>query len=551
MKSFDDVENYLIEKMNARGVPGFQVAIVQGDQIAYSKTFGYANIEKQIPVTLKTIFRVASVSKPVIATGLMQLVEKGMLGLNDTVNSVMKRAKIKTEFSPEPTIRDILCHTSGLPVHVDPTVFSREMSVPLEQMINDSAIAVKPPKKEIMYSNTAFNIIGYLVGELTDQPYPDYMDENFFKLLEMHDSAFEQTPHIQKNMAMPYARKGDSPLEPVGPWYGGSYPEKPCGSLFTTAQDLAKFLIAHMNDGIYKENRMLKKELVDEMHNLQSEAGSSGSGFALAWKRSNHHGRLLLSHTGGNLGWTAHLVFYPELKLGLALVCNLNDNTGWRPPAREALHIVAGGSLSFDAEEYKKPEDYWTKYTGVYCHGFQKATVKVSDGNLIFESGANRMILEEVNPGTCRVHGSSYDGLDLIFEDVDKYYWKASLESTTFQRFIEDKRKIDSDADLSGEWTGKYVHHYGYFPITIKVEDHKATILGMTGETVSIENLEIAEGRLAGESQFHVPATHVGWGADIFQVSISVSCIEGKLEGSIGFKSEASESKIPVVLQRV
>jgi CubicO group peptidase (beta-lactamase class C family) len=62
MKSFDDVENYLIEKMNARGVPGFQVAIVQGDQIAYSKTFGYANIEKQIPVTLKTIFRVASVS---------------------------------------------------------------------------------------------------------------------------------------------------------------------------------------------------------------------------------------------------------------------------------------------------------------------------------------------------------------------------------------------------------------------------------------------------------------------------------------------------------
>jgi len=552
---FNKVKSFLIKKFEEKKVPGFSVSVVSGRDIVWSKGFGYSNLEEKIPTTTETVYRVASVSKPVIATGLLQWMDKGIFHLDDPVNRFLKDVKIKTEFDEQPTMRNLLSHMSGLPVHVDPVCFNLNETISLKEMIRESAITVRPPDQDIFYSNTAFNIIGYLVGLFAGKPYPDYMREGLFEPLEMYSSDFEQTSHIMRLMAQPYCRKKDGPIETVNPWYGGSIPEKPCGSLFSTAIDLGHFLIAQMNGGKYKDISILKEETMEEMHRLQAGAGSSRSGFALAWKRTWHHGTLMLSHTGGNLGWTAHVAFYPELKVGVVILCNLNDNSGWRPPAREALRILVGGDLSFDSETIKReivPEK-WTSLTGTYTRQFRNLEVIIDEGNLVLQRDSEKAYLEEIDKTRYLTHGDLVDGMELTFEFDEKGKVKQlDLETEVYALVLEDDEKIDEDAVLTGTWHGNYVHPHGYFTMDLIIYDKAvASATDMGGNSIHLKDFKAHLGRVTGSFRFKILPGYTGWGADEFEAKINLAAVDGRLKGSMELESEISKSIVSLTLTKI
>jgi len=555
MPSFDTIERFLVKEMGEKNVPGFSVSVVKGSEIAWAKGFGHSNQEEKIPATPETVYRVASVSKPVIATGLLQWYDKGRFSLDDPVNELMTSMKIQTPFKEQPTVRNLLTHTSGLPVHVDPTCFDLSQTVPLEEMIRKSAIVVRPPNLEIVYANTAFNIIGYLVGLFAGEPYPNYMRENLFDPLEMSSSAFEQTPEIRKKMATSYTRKkADEPVQTVKPWYGGSIPEKPCGSLFSTVVDLSRFLIAQINKGVYNGRRILKESTIKEMHKLQARAGASRSGYALAWKRTWHYGNLMLSHTGGNLGWTAHAALYPELRVGIVILCNLNDNSAWRPPAEEALRILAGGQLTFDPVSIRQqaiPKD-WNNLVGTYTREFRDAHIKIENGNLILERGTEKAYLERLDETRYLVHGGASDGMELTFEfDQNGVAKQFDLETEIFPKFVEDTRPIEESADLIGMWHGNFVHSYGYFTMDLRIEGKEcASTTDMVGNVVYLRDFKADRGRVIGVFTSKIPPEYVGWGAEEFEAKLHLAAIGGKLEGRIAFKSDIGESTVPLILSR-
>jgi len=555
MPSFDTIERFLVKEMGEKNVPGFSVAVVKSSEIAWAKGFGYSDQEEKMPATPETVYRVASVSKPVIATGLLQWYDKGRFSLDDPVNELMASVKIQTSFKEQPTVRNLLTHTSGLPVHVDPTCFDLSLTVPLEEMIRKSAIVVRPPNLEIVYANTAFNIIGYLVGSFAGEPYPDYMRKNVFDPLEMYSSAFEQTPEIRKKMATPYTRKkADEPVQTVKPWYGGSIPEKPCGSLFSTVVDLSHFLIAQINKGLYNGRRILKESTIKEMHKLQARAGASRSGYALAWKRTWHYGNLMLSHTGGNLGWTAHAALYPELRVGIVILCNLNDNSAWRPPAEEALRIITGGQLAFDPASIRQqaiPKD-WNNLVGTYAREFRDAHIKIENGNLILERGTEKAYLERLDETRYLVHGGASDGMELTFEfDQNGAAKQFDLETEVFPKFVEDTRPIEESADLIGMWHGNFVHSYGYFTMDLRIEGkERASTTDMVGNIVYLSDFKADRGRVTGVFTSKVPPEYVGWGAEEFEAKLHLAAIGGKLEGRIAFKSDIGESTVPLILSR-
>lgn len=540
--------------METRKVPGFSTAIVEGTDVTWSRGFGYSNVEEKMHATAETVYRVASVSKPVITTGLLQWMERGKFRLDDPVNRLLRSLKIETKFKEQPTVRNLLSHTSGLPVHVDPVCFELKDAVSLEEMIGKSAITILPPNREIMYANTAFNIVGYLVGLFAGEPYPAYMKKNVFDPLEMSSSAFEQSPKIRGLMAKPYSRnKPEDPLEAVRPWYGGSNPEKPCGSLFSSVTDLGNFLIAQMNGGVYKGRRILKESTTQEMHKLQASAGVSRSGYALSWKRTWHYGKLLLSHTGGNLGWTAHVAFYPELKVGVAILCNMNDNSGWRPPAEKALHLLTGGTISFDPQSARTEVTQLKGLTGTYSREFQKGQVKLEGNVLVLERGPEKSYLEKLDETRYLVHGGGSDGKELTFEldekDIAKQF---DLETEVFRRYSEDKRPVDRSADLTGTWHGDYVHPHGYFTMDMRVESQtNAAVADMDGKTVPIKGFKADQGKVTGTTTFKVLPNYVGWGANEFQVTLDLAAIEGRLEGYVNFKSKIGESKVQLILTKV
>ena len=552
---FNKVESFLIKKFEEKQVPGFSVSVVSGRDIVWSKGFGYSNLEEKTPTTTETVYRVASVSKPVIATGLLQWMDRGLFHLDDSANNILKDVNIKTKFKEQPTIRNLLSHTSGLPVHVDPVCFNLNEIISLKDMIRESAITVRPPNQDIFYSNTAFNIIGYLVGLFAGKPYPDYMRGGLFEPLEMYSSDFEQTSNIRRLMAQPYSRKKDGPIETVNPWYGGSIPEKPCGSLFSTAIDLGHFLIAQMNGGVYKDCRILREETMEEMHRLQSSAGASRSGYALSWKRTWHHGTLMLSHTGGNLGWTAHVAFYPELKTGVVILCNLNDNSGWRPPAREALRILVGGDLSFDPETIKReiiPEK-WTSLIGTYKRKFRNLEVTLDEGNLILKRDSEKAYLEEIDETRYLVHEGLIDGMELTFEfDEEGKVKQLDLETEAYDLVLDDDQKVDEDAELTGTWRGNYVHPHGYFTMDLIIYDKAvASATDMRGNSMPLKDFKASLGRVTGSFRFKILPGYTGWGADEFEAKINLAAVEGRLKGSMELESEISKSIVSLTLTKI
>lgn len=552
---FEEVERFLFGEMEKRQVPGFSVAIVKDQSIVWSKGFGYANQQKKKLATPETVYRVASVSKPVITTGLLQWVDKGRLNLDDPVNNLMKDVKIRTAFKEQPTVRNLLSHTSGLPVHVDPVCFDLNETISLEKLIGDSAITVQPPNTEIVYSNTAFNIVGYLIGLFAGDSYPKYMEEALFKPLEMNSSSFEQKPSIVGLMAQPYSRKKPGePIEAVPQWYGASTPEKPCGSLLTTVIDLGHYLIAQMNEGVYNGKRILMEKTMKEMHKLQSAAGTSRSGHALSWKRSWHHGRLMLSHTGGNLGWTAHVAFYPQLKTGIIILTNLNDNTNWRPPARQALHIAVGGTLTFDPMSFKpkRVPKRWESLVGEYTRQFQKAQIAIKEGNLVLEEEENRYYLEELGKTRYLIHGGYNDGLELTFELDKKGITKQfDLETEVFPRRVEDTRPVEENADLRGRWHGNYVTSYGYFTMDLEIESpSNAHVTDFMNIVRTFSNFRAERGVVSGNFAFKNLPEYVGWGAKEFKAELELKALEEKLEGQLKLTSEIGETVIPIVLSK-
>lgn len=550
---FKRLEKFLADRMAAKQIPGYSVAVVKGSEVVYSKGFGYANREKEIPVTTDTVFRVASVSKPVVATGLLQWMEKGRFTLDDPVNQVLEDIKIETSFKEQPTIRNLLSHSSGLPVHIDPVCFSEEELAPLKELIRDSARTYLPPNREIMYSNTAFNIAGYLVGEFAGEPYPRYMKSRVFEPLEMNLSGFEQTKELKERMVQPYIRRtADGPTEVDRHWLGATIPEKPCGSLCSTATDLGHFLIAQMNGGVYKGNRILDPETVREMHRLQAPAGASRNGYAISWKRTWHHGRLMLSHTGGKL--SSHVAFYPEHKLGIVLLSNVNDMYGWRPPAWEALHLLADGPTVFDPTKLPPVSQLEAeRLTGTYSKGFSSIDVHPRGCLMSMTRGGVMYTLEKLDGITYMVHGGGIDGIELTFELDEKGYAKQiDLDTQAYPRCKEEKHTVDRDAELVGVWQGEYLHHQGFFDMRLRIESPtKATAMDMQGRQVPVNGFTAGNGKVTGRYGFDNLPRYVGWGGARFDVELDLEAVDGKLMGLMVFDSAVGSAKVKLVLSKV
>ena len=355
------LERFISAELDGRKHPGSSVSIIKGDQVVWSKGFGYADIRKGILATPDTVYGCASVTKPVVTTGFLQLMEQGKFNLNDDVNKHLD-IKIKNVKGEEPKIKDLLTHYTGMPTRVPPLFLLGEKPLDMKSYIDEAAKMVRPRGESWAYCNTAFTIVGYLIEQFTGLSYDQYLKEHVLKPLEMTSSDFELSPKILANLAQGYKRPGgpDKELLPNPLYVLGMKPADPAGSLYSNVLDLAKFVIMNMNGGVYKGKRLLKEETIRQMHSLQAPTSKSRSGMGLTWFRTIHDGQVMLYHTGGLPDYTNHVCFYPEKRIGVCWMSNLQDGSGWRPPAPTALRIAMGEALRNQANMQLPPAN-WEK----------------------------------------------------------------------------------------------------------------------------------------------------------------------------------------------
>lgn len=315
------LESFLDEVVPAQlatyRIPGATVAVVRGGRLELARGYGYADAERRTPVVAeRTLFRVASLGKPFIWTAVMQLVEQGRLELDADVRTYLGEVPDARPL----TLAHLMAHTGGFEAR-ERLWPSGPMPDSLAEYLRQRLPArVRPPGELSAYSDYGTLLAEHIVERVTGRPFEVYARESLFEPLGMQRSFFERAapPELSADLALGHVtgREGwrAQPPEQVEVQSGGS--------LSTTATDLARFMLAHLQGGQYEGRRILREETVRRMHLQHFTHDSRLSGWAHGFMEFHLNGQRLLGHTGDAYLFTSLMVLLPGHGTGLFVSYN-------------------------------------------------------------------------------------------------------------------------------------------------------------------------------------------------------------------------------------
>ncbi len=314
------------EIMKDRHIPGVALLVVREGQIIFSKGFGFADLDSGRPVDPeKTIFRAGSVSKLLTATAVMQLVERGQLDLNADVNRYLRRFRIADTFPRPVTTADLLTHTAGFAEYIHGShTLDESRYLPLgEYLARRMPPRIRPPGEIFSYNDHGICLAGLLVQEISGIPFESYVEDNIFQPLGMVRSSFRQrlAPALQGDLATGY-HFVNGRSEP----YSLDYCQVvPAAGLYTTAYDIARFMIAQLQLGQVGDVRVLEAETAREMQQRHFAHHPKLRGRAYGFSELFVNGQRAIFHDGGMPGFNTRLCLVPDRSIGFFLAWNNDD----------------------------------------------------------------------------------------------------------------------------------------------------------------------------------------------------------------------------------
>lgn len=343
--------------MKAYDIPGVNIAIIQNGEIVWLTAFGQADLETNREMTIDTYMRVQSISKSVTAWGIMRLVEQGMIELDRPVKDYLKNWQFpENQYDADlVTTRQLLTHAAGMPIGDFYNFYSPEEVIPsLEESLFKEARLIQEPGKSFSYSNTGYNVLELMIEEVTGQNFADYMELEILQPLGMYHSSFEWSRQWNPPVPTGYNLSG----KPI-PVY--IYPEKASGGLFSTVEDIAKFVIASMPE-FSSNHSILTTESIDSMHTIWVDRIGvynlvfDGYGFGHYNERLSDN-LTAISHGGQGTGWMTHYIAVPRTGDGIVILTNsqrswpfiaylLTDWADWSGlPALGMSRIILGNNM--------------------------------------------------------------------------------------------------------------------------------------------------------------------------------------------------------------
>lgn len=314
---------------------GLAVVVVKEGRVVYSETFGYnpdpADPTKGMPIRKDDLFYIASVSKTFVGTAIMQLVEKGMVSLDDDVNKHLDFSLRNPNFPGIPiTVRMLLAHRSSLKKNADYDDFDKinpEKADDVRDFYNDYQ-----PGAKTDYSNLGYVILGAVVEKVTGLRFDAYVQKNILGPMNLH-GGYDVTQLDSAKFVWPcrYSAKNDrfvvqerayatDTLKLAQYRLGYSTPIlNPAGGLKISAVDLAEYMIMHINEGKYGSCRVLTKASEREMQRRQYK---SSHGLSLVHFKNVIPGEDLVGMTGANHGIHSAMLFHPKRKYGFVIICS-------------------------------------------------------------------------------------------------------------------------------------------------------------------------------------------------------------------------------------
>jgi serine beta-lactamase-like protein LACTB, mitochondrial len=312
----------------ARGTPGLALAVAIDGKIVYSESFGYADLEERVPVWPTTKFRIGSISKPLTATALLQLVEAGKLDLDAPVQKYVPSFPNKGAVI---TVRMVAGHLAGIRhYHENEMTIQRHYNNILESLkIFENDPLVSPPGTKFNYSSYGFNLLSAVIESASGEPFLSYMQKHVFTPMGLVHTTADQNTEIIEQRSRFYE------LDPAGhqenaPYVDNSY-KWAGGGFISTAEDLVRFGSQLLQPGF------LKAQTLQTMFTPQKTNSGEPIEYGVGWFiHKSQSGKLIYEHSGGSVGGTSQLILYPESHIVVALVTNLSGGS-WKRYEVEAV----------------------------------------------------------------------------------------------------------------------------------------------------------------------------------------------------------------------
>lgn len=434
-----EVEQFADEFFNRPDIKdsmaGVAFVVVKGDKVLLNKGYGYADVEKKRPVDPnRTVFRVASISKVITATAVMQLAEQGKIDLNKDLSAYLGDVRIPNRMDSPLTMKHLLTNSTGFEYgdgsELETGDLSREVSI--KQYVSDNTpTVIRKPGEYYRYDNLGFTIQGYVMEQVTGKPFGTYVQDHIFKPLGMVSSDFRLTPEITKELAVPYNLMGEAIST-----YATVPTELPGGGMLSTGSDMAKFMMAHLGGGKLGDATILKKETAAEMHKPQLAVHEKLPNMAYGFEYANqqhYNGHYMIEKAGDMAGYHSNMWLIPDEKVGFFVT--VNKDIEFRKQLLEAFMNHYYPSKDGSQATLERSKHSLANLEGTYSdlrNRMWTSHIRSEDGKLIVKDPLGEHVLYEIEPllfqddqgarAAFKLNGSG---------DVQAFYYELKSDSWT------------------------------------------------------------------------------------------------------------------------
>jgi len=436
-----EVEDFLDLVMPAAlaryNVPGATVAVVDDGRLVVAKGYGYSDVANRTEVDGEsTLFSIGSITKLFTWTAVMQLVEEGKIDLDADVNAYLKDMQIPDTYPGQPvTMRHLMTHTAGF----EDTALHMTVEEPSDLIsirrycAENIPVRIVPPGKVSQYSNYGTTLAAVIVEDVSGMPYGDYLQSRILTPLSMENTSIKEDlpKDLASRISGGYQYVGTENL--ISEDY--IFVIAPAGSISSTAPDMAKFMIAHLQNGEYENTTLLSPETAEIMHSHVFSNDPRVAGMCLGFYEMFYNGRRAIGHGGDTSTFHSNLVLLPDEQSGFFVSCNSPGGRDVRNALFEAFmdHYYPGEPVTLPTPD---PSDSGglQQYAGTYMMnrhnyaGFEKYftlpspyDVAVSpEGTLIITKPAGPAEYIEVQSGVFSpADGTRPAGGDVVFHTAE------------------------------------------------------------------------------------------------------------------------------------
>ncbi len=426
--------------MEENNIAGATVGIVNDGNTVLLKGYGYANVDTGREVDPNnTLFRIGSISKMFVWTAVMQLAEQGRIDLEADVNTYLNDFKIPDTYAKPITLRHLMTHTPGFEDYVI-GLFANDTTrlKPLGEILaKEMPARVRPPGVESSYSNHGTGIAAYIVEQISEMEFEDYVEQNILEPLQMRQTTFRQPlpQQLKDSMSKGYTfeegvfKEKDFEYVPLGP----------VGAASSTSSDMINFMMAHLQLGSFDGAEILESTTAREMQAPAFSHTESVNPMRMGFIDISQNGVEIIGHGGDTFWFHSSMALFPDHNLGLFLSFNSAKGGG---VTSEVLRDFVDHYFPEEnptTETLSVPDEYLQRFAGDYRPN------RYPHNRLTY-------VMALMSSESVEVSG---EGTLRTMEDGKANFW-LPVDSLTF-RNTKDSRTIAFSKNESGEISRMYI----------------------------------------------------------------------------------------------